>query len=338
MLALVEHLQAQELDVRYDQVALHIGDSLIRAISREIADGDFLIAVVSPDSVESEWCQTELSLARTQGINERRVKVLPVRFRGAEMPPMLQDTYWGDADQFDVETLARRLAAAMNAHLAGRGDADVAAAAEGALEAGGDPPNPGATAETQVAAIDRVADRVWDVLAQWERCRAGAPTVELTDKQRRLRWVLDSLPERLREALPLVRHLAEAEWSDYFRVVEPARRDDVRGEMRSVRNQVAQGLPVTRRWSLVEDFGQVSAGNRDAVAYLWGIARGEESRRVTVFISGTAMESRDEGLPQDVVAAKNTRGRTVVATLVALDDPPRQVMVTTAGISRTLPE
>ena len=48
MLALVEHLQGQGLDVRYDQVVLNIGDSLIQKISREIADGDFVVAVVSP--------------------------------------------------------------------------------------------------------------------------------------------------------------------------------------------------------------------------------------------------------------------------------------------------
>jgi predicted nucleotide-binding protein len=57
VLALVEHLGAQGLDVRYDQVVLRIGDSLIERISDAIAEGDFLIAVVSPDSVESEWCR-----------------------------------------------------------------------------------------------------------------------------------------------------------------------------------------------------------------------------------------------------------------------------------------
>jgi hypothetical protein len=46
----------------------------------------FLVAVVSPDSLASEWCQHELALAKTQGIGQRRVKVLPVRFRGAAMP------------------------------------------------------------------------------------------------------------------------------------------------------------------------------------------------------------------------------------------------------------
>ncbi|TML04832.1 MAG: toll/interleukin-1 receptor domain-containing protein, partial [Actinobacteria bacterium] len=58
VLALIERLEAQGLNIRYDQVALHIGDSLIRAISQEITDGDFLIAVVSPESLRSEWCQT----------------------------------------------------------------------------------------------------------------------------------------------------------------------------------------------------------------------------------------------------------------------------------------
>jgi len=76
VLVLVQHLQRQGLEIRYDQVALHIGDSLIRAVSHEIAEGDFLIAVVSPTSANSEWCQKELSLAMTQGIAERRVKVL----------------------------------------------------------------------------------------------------------------------------------------------------------------------------------------------------------------------------------------------------------------------
>jgi TIR domain len=338
VLALVPELQAQGLDIRYDQVALHVGDSLIRAISREITGGDFLIAIVSPDSVASEWCQHEVELAMTQGINERRVKVLPVRYRGAAIPPVLQTLFWADADRYDIEAIAEALTAAMRANLEGReDDAEQEAAAVEEAAAERQPPEP--TIQMDVAQFDRVADKVWDVLAQWERCREGAPTAELVDQQRRLRWLLDGLPERVRDALPLVSHLSEADWGDYFRVVEPATAEpDVREELRSVRAQIAQGLPLTRRWMVMQGFGQVSAGNRDAVAYLWGIERGQETRRITVFISGTAMESRDEGLPQEVVAAKNTHGRSVLATLVPLDDPPSQVMVTTAGISLTLPD
>lgn len=339
VLQLYEHLRERGLDVRFDQVALHIGDSLIRAISQEIADGDFLVAIVSPDSVESEWCQTELSLARTQGINERRVKVLPVRYRGADMPSMLQDTFWGDADNHDVETLARQLAAAMATHLGGGDEASAIEAAEAAKDADGEPPHAELPGDAGVGQIDQVADKVWDVLAQWERSGAGEPMADLTDKRRRLRWALDALPESLRASLPLVVRLGEGDWSEYFRLVEPTQAEpDLRDELRSVRAQLAQGLPVTRRWTLEQDFGQVSAGSRDAVAYLWSIARGEETRRVTVFISGTALTVQDEGLPQEVAQAKQTQGRSVVATLLALDDPPQQVMVSTAGVSWPLPD
>lgn len=85
VLALVERLRKQDLEIRYDGVVLEIGDALIQVNSREISEGDFLIAIVSPASVNSEWCQKELAIAATDGIEQRRVKVLPVRFRNAEM-------------------------------------------------------------------------------------------------------------------------------------------------------------------------------------------------------------------------------------------------------------
>jgi hypothetical protein len=335
VLALVERLQTQGLEIRYDQVALRIGDSLIRAIAEEISEGDFLIAVVSPDSVESEWCQTELALAKTQGISERRVKVLPVRFRGVGMPPMLQDTLWGDADIDDVETLARRLAAAMRANLEGR-EAEAAREAREAQKAPGQPAHAEVAGDVGVVQIEEVAQRVWDVFAAWAPPFNGPAIV---DAQRRLRWSLDGLPDRVRIALRLVEQLANADLDDLLNVDDPEEVErDIRDEMRSVRTQVAQGLPVTRRWAIAEALGPVSAGSRDAVSYLWEIGRGEETRRIQVYISGSAMASQNAYLPGDVVQAKETDGRSVVTTLLALDDPPKEVLVTTAGISLTLPD
>lgn len=149
MLELVEHLQAQALDIRYDQVVLQIGDSLIHKISREIADGDFLIAIISPDSVDSGWCQKELSLAATQDINEKRAKVLPVLFRGARVPEMFGDTFYGDADRFSAETIAEKLVTAMRAHLEGRGD-EAGREAEAVEPAEGEPPHAEAAGDVEV--------------------------------------------------------------------------------------------------------------------------------------------------------------------------------------------
>lgn len=339
VLALVEHLQAQHVEIRYDRVALHIGDSLIRAIAQEISDGDFLVAVVSPDSVASEWCQTELAFAKTQGINEHRVKVLPVRFRGAEMPPMLQDTFWGDADRDDVETLARRLAAAIRANVEGR-EGDARRDAEDAEAVTGEPAHEELVGDVDVMQIEQVADLVWNVFAAWGRIwGSGGNIRDVNDAQRRLRWALDGLPERVQVALPLVERLANAAGDDFFGDIEPDEAErDIREEMRSVRTQVAQGLPVTRRWTINADLGPVGVGSRDAVAFLWQVERGDETRRIQVFISGTAMSVDNDRLPGEVAHAKETNGRSVVASLLALDDPPSQVMATTAGISLTLPD
>lgn len=338
VLALVEHLQAQGLDIRYDRVALHIGDSLIRAVSEQVTEGDFLVAVISPDSLASGWCQKELALAMTQGINEQRVKVLPVKFGGAVMPPMLQDTFWGDANRDDLETLARRLAAAMTAHLEGR-DADAAQDAESAEDAGGTPTHAEVAGDATVALFDSVAEKVRDVLGRWSDIYgAGANIRELVDEQRRLRWALDVLPERVRVGLPLTSRMATSSWDEFFAttevdVVEP----DIREELRSVRTQLAQGLPVTRRWVIERYLGTVPV-RRDADAHLWRIKRGDDTRPIQVYISRTAIASEDAYLPQDVAQAKATNGRSVVVNLLALDDPPEEVSVSTAGVSLTMPD
>jgi hypothetical protein len=338
MLTLVEHLKDQGLEVRYDQVVLNIGDSLIQKISLEIANGDFVVAVVSPDSVESGWCQRELSMAATQGINEQRVKVLPVRFRSAAMPPVLQDILWADADANNVETVARQLVAAIRAHLEGR-DQDAPRDAHRAEEAPGQPAHAEVAGDVGVAQIEEVAQRSWDIFQAWTGVWEGRGNIrDLGDPQRRLRWALDALPERVRRALPLVQQLANSDWDEFFaHSVASEAEGEIREELQAVRTRVAQGLPVVSRWMVMTGFGEVDSGNRDATAYCWEIQRSEEIRRITVFISGTAMRSADERLPSEVVAAKNTHGRSVLSTLVGLDEPPRQVMVTTAGISLTLP-
>jgi hypothetical protein len=338
MLALVESLQGRGLDIRYDKVVLNIGDSLIERISGEIAEGDFLIAIVSPDSVESGWCQKELALAATQGINLKQVKVLPVKFRHAQLPEILGDTFYGDADRYTVETLAKMLAKAIQAHKEGRAG-DARREAEAVEPAPGEPAHAEMAGNVEVGHIDGVADRAWDVFHAWEGIWNGGNLRDLSDPRRRLRWALDQLPARVRGALPLVERLADAEGDEFFadaslREVE----QEMRAELLAVRTRVAQGLPVVGRWFVVRDSGKVPAGRRNADAYLWEIQRGDEIRQIVVYISGTAMASEDGGLPQEVVAAKNTHGRSVLSGLVGLDDPPAEVMATTAGISLTLPD
>jgi hypothetical protein len=247
MLALVEHLQDQGLDMRYDQVVLNIGDSLIQKLSREIADGDFLIAIVSPDSVASGWCQRELAMAATQGINQHRVKVLPVKFRAPAMPPMLEDTVWADADRDNVETVARQLVAAIRAHLEGRDD-DAAQEAQEAETAEGAPAHAEMAGDVGVAQIEEAAQRVWDVFQAWTGVWRGGNVRDLEDPQRRLRWTLDRLPDRVRSALPLVDKLATSDWGGFFADADAAVAEpEIREELRAVPTTAGHSRLVRQR-------------------------------------------------------------------------------------------
>jgi predicted nucleotide-binding protein len=60
-----------------DEGELRLGDSLVDAISGAIAQVDFLVAFVSPGSVESNWCQKEISLAMTGEIGRKGITVIP---------------------------------------------------------------------------------------------------------------------------------------------------------------------------------------------------------------------------------------------------------------------
>lgn len=75
---------------------------------------------------------------------------------------MLGDIFYGDADRCSVDTIAEQLAAAMRAHLEGRGN-DAAQEAEAVERAGGEPPHAETAGDASVAQIEEVAQRAWDV-------------------------------------------------------------------------------------------------------------------------------------------------------------------------------
>ena len=339
--ALVEQLKRRGIRVWIDHVELVVGDSLISRVSDAIADGDFLVGVISEHSVRSPWCQKELALAMARGINEKRVTVLPIRLGDVDMPNFLTDVLYAQGD--DLAEIAFELSRAIDAHLT-RADIDPQIVPEGPQNDGADmlageaapqPTSVPADDRISVAAIlDQVGERVDDVLIEWDRCRnVGAATDDLRAEQRRLRTLLGRLPTGLQKALPITADLSESTWQDYFQArtsaeVEP----DVREELRAVRSQVDRGLPIVARWRIVTEPEQVTSGGRDATAYLVRIERDRASREIVVYISGTAMATADAHLPAEVVAVRKTLGRSVVVKLLGVDNPPREVTVSTEGI------
>ncbi|MEI7825228.1 MAG: toll/interleukin-1 receptor domain-containing protein [Chlorobiaceae bacterium] len=102
-------LESVGMRVWIDEGELLAGDSLIQKISEGVGDADYLVALVSEYSIESEWCQKEISLAATDGIKSRRTKVIPVRVGDVEMPRTLADVVYLDFDTTRAEESAAKI-------------------------------------------------------------------------------------------------------------------------------------------------------------------------------------------------------------------------------------
>lgn len=86
------------------------------------------------------------------------------------------------------------------------------------------------------------------------------------------------------------------------------------------------------RWTVTGGGDRIST-RRDAVAFIWTIEREAELHDIAVYISRTVLASDDAGLPPEVVQAKATDGRSVAESLSDVDDPPKELLVTTIGIN-----
>lgn len=79
-----------------DEAEIEIGDSLIEKIRDGVDRMDFLAAVISQKSLDSEWVKRELDLASNREIDEKRVIVLPLLLEDVELPGFLKGKMYGD--------------------------------------------------------------------------------------------------------------------------------------------------------------------------------------------------------------------------------------------------
>jgi len=88
---ITESLKQRGLEVWYDEWEIKVGDSITQKISDGLEQGDFLVVVLSRNSVVSRWVQKELSAALQMGMF-----VLPVRINGCKIPVFLRDIRYAD--------------------------------------------------------------------------------------------------------------------------------------------------------------------------------------------------------------------------------------------------
>jgi hypothetical protein len=159
---------------------------------------DFVVAIVSQNSVSSSWCQKELSLAVTKGINNNEVVVLPVRLGDVPMPPSLDDVRHLPAEATTSPTqVAKELVQSINTHLRRRQKARerepsaVTPSTTDAVRQSTSRSQQG-DMDATLAALDGIHEATMAVVQMWQRARdAGGSTDEIKQQQRRLEYQLD---------------------------------------------------------------------------------------------------------------------------------------------------
>src|SRR4029077_8509261 len=100
-------LVARGMPVWFDTREIGTGDSLQQKIFDGIGTSDYVIVVLSPNSVASEWVQKELTAALTLEQRRGRKFVLPIRIADCEIPLAIGDRIYADFSTSYLEPLER---------------------------------------------------------------------------------------------------------------------------------------------------------------------------------------------------------------------------------------
>lgn len=93
---LAEELSKFGIKVWIDEAEMKVGDSLIDKISHAIDKSDYVAAILSNNSVQSNWVKKELHIAMTREIEGRNLTILPILIEQCLIPSFLQDKLYAD--------------------------------------------------------------------------------------------------------------------------------------------------------------------------------------------------------------------------------------------------
>jgi hypothetical protein len=94
--SIVDRLRQQGISVWFDIYELQQGDSIARTIEKAISASDYLVVLLSPQSVDSVWVQKELGAALSSDLAARDITLLPVLISDSEVPSTLANYQYLD--------------------------------------------------------------------------------------------------------------------------------------------------------------------------------------------------------------------------------------------------
>lgn len=113
---LASELRSRGYSVWLDRDEVLVGHSVLDEVYRGIRASEFLIVLLTANSLRSRWVQEELSAARLIELEHDRVIVLPVKCeQGIEVPEILRTKRWADISRSRADGLAE-LTRAIDVH------------------------------------------------------------------------------------------------------------------------------------------------------------------------------------------------------------------------------
>jgi hypothetical protein len=100
----------------------------------------------------------------------------------------------------------------------------------------------------------------------------------------------------------------------------------------STSRPAAEEAAATGGWSIEGEARVVASRWRDGTGYAWQLRRGEDTRRVVVWISDSVIASSAAGLLPEIAAARRTKGRSALRTHLLEDEPPAEILVASDGV------
>ncbi len=96
---LVDELNKHNVQVWFDERAMEVGDSIVDGISTGLKDADYLLVVLSQNSVQSRWMKNELNAALMGETSKGDTVILPAVIDDCEIPILLKDRIYADSDK-----------------------------------------------------------------------------------------------------------------------------------------------------------------------------------------------------------------------------------------------
>ena len=96
---LAADLTRNDIGVWLDEQMIKVGDSIVDKVSQGLAESDYFLIALSGHSASSEWVNKELNQALLTEIEERKVRVLPLKLSDCDMPSLIKDKKYADFSQ-----------------------------------------------------------------------------------------------------------------------------------------------------------------------------------------------------------------------------------------------